>query len=97
MAALCLPGAEGFTCSIIYLVAIAAFFLSAILRKAVSDNFSMSFSVIGGTVLGIILELVFFYLPFVGGVKASVLGAIIGIAAGGFLGGTFLPDVESES
>lgn len=98
MAGMCLPGAVGFDCSLVYLIAIFIFFISAMLRKAINEQTGIPFSVIGATILGIILQLVFFYLPFVGGIKFMVLGGIIGLVAGGFLGPMIgLPDTESNS
>ena len=68
------------------------------LRKAINEQAGIPFSVIGATALGIILQIVFFYLPFVGGIKFMVLGGIIGMIIGGFAGPLIgLPDTESNS
>lgn len=97
MAGFCLPGAEGFDCSIIWLLWIFGFFVTAIARKQINDNLGTPFSLIGGTVLGIGLQIAFFYMPFIGGVKLSIVGLIIGILAGGFGGALLgLPDTESN-
>lgn len=97
MAAWCMPGFAGFDCSIIYLIWIISFFVAAILRKQINENLGTPFSLIGSTAGGIILMIVCLYLPFIGGIKFSVLGAMIGIVAGGFGGGLVgLPDTESE-
>lgn len=94
---MCMPGFRGFDCSLIWLVWIFTFFITAVLRKQVNDNLGTPFSLIGGTVLGIGLSIGLLYVPWIGGVKLSVLGAIIGIIAGGFGGALIgLPDTETN-
>lgn len=93
---MCAPGFSGIDCSIVWIIWIMIFFAGAMLRKQINDNLSVSFSLIGATVVGIILQIVVLYIPWIGGVKWSILGAIVGILIGGFGGGMVgMPDAET--
>ena len=69
------------------------FFIGAILRKQIPDAGGPDFSLIGSCALG---EIVFIAMMFIlSSQKWAFLGALIGIAIGGFLGGSILGSGDS--
>lgn len=92
----CLPGFADWDCSMIWITWTALFFISAILRRQIGENLGQSFSLIGALALGIVANIVFLYLPYIGGIKFAVLAGIIGVVIGGFFGGAIgLPDGQA--
>jgi hypothetical protein len=68
------------SCGLPYLFAIALFFISAILRRQLEDNFGIEFSIIGSLVLA---EPLFFLLNWLVSTKIGLLAGILGMIIGG--------------
>ena len=94
MAGFCLAGFEGFDCSIVYILMILLFFITAIFRRQVADALlNMPYSLIGGTAAAEIVYIVSIYITH--NFRWAFLFGLIGCMAGGFVGAWFLPDGES--
>lgn len=80
--------------SINLLVMVVIFFISAILRKQLSEVADLDFSVIGSAVVG---EITFFITMLLfGNLQWGFLASLVGILAGGFLAATFLDEGGEE-
>ena len=83
-----------FECSVNLGAMVVLFFISAVFRKQLGENIDLEFSMIGGTILGIVAFILVFTLT--GNLKWSFLSGVGGIIGGGFLGAPFLGDGSSE-
>ena len=83
-----------FDCSINWGVMILLFFIAAILRKQLNENLELDFSMIGGTIIGILAFIVMF--TFTGNLKWSFFAGVAGIIGGGFVAAPFLGDGSVE-
>ncbi len=91
----CFAGFEGFDCSILWIIIVLLFFATAVFRKNIAEGIlDMDFSLIGGFVFGTIVFIVMMYITH--SMKWGSIVALIGVIVGGFVGASFLPDVESS-
>lgn len=91
----CFAGFSGFDCSILWIIMILLFFIAAIFRKNIAEDLiGVDFSLIGSSVVGIIVFVVMTYITH--SIKWSAIIAVAGVISGGFIGATFLPDGSSS-
>lgn len=81
-------------CIVARLVMIVLFFVAAIIRKQVEDNFGIDFNLIGATGVGLIVYTLI--ITFTGSIGASFLLGIVGILVGGFGAGAFFGGVTED-
>jgi hypothetical protein len=91
MVAFCFAGFEGWDCSMLYIVMVALFFVTAIMRRQIVDLMDMEFSLIGGAIAA---ELTFIIVIIIThSLKWSFVIALIGALVGGVLL-KFFGDIE---
>lgn len=92
----CPFGTSGFECSFVVYLIPAMLVLGALLfrKNIANDLLAFPFSVIGGSVGGVLIYFVVYASFHV--FKYSVLGGILGILVGGFALSNFLGDGETE-
>lgn len=88
-------GYEGFDCSISWLVMVGLFFLAAILKKQLADFSDFEFSMLGGTIAGLLIYIIVTIITH--SMKWSFAAGLIGVLVAGFLAGPFLEGGGSES
>ena len=90
MSFLCFAGAEGWGCSLLWIMMIVIFFIAAMARKQLSELMDIEFSMIGAVILG---EIMFIIMEFAThSHKWSILVAIVALLVGGFVGNMFFGD-----
>ena len=84
MAFMCFGGAEGWACSMQWLVMVLLFFIAAMARRQLVDLAGVNFSLIGATALGEIAFIIFVFI--FDGLKFPFLLGLVGVFVGGFIG-----------
>lgn len=92
----CPLGTSGFECSLVIYLIPGLIVLAAILfrKNIANDLLDMPFSLMGSGALGVLSYYIIY--GIFQNLKWAVLAGVIGLLAGGFLAGMFLPDGESE-